>query len=77
MFIEYIIGPICALALGATFSKRLHSSNTVKIEMLEAKVQILKNELDIYNEEVPKKMVALQMPIAKALQEINTQIGLQ
>lgn len=77
MFIEYIIGPICAFALGATFTKRLHSNSTVRIEQLEANVQLLKNELDIYNEEVPKKILALQLPVAKALKEINTQIGIQ
>jgi len=77
MFFEYIIGPVCAFALGATFTKRLHDSSTVKIEMLSAQVQLLKNELEIYNEEVPKKIIALQTPVVRALKEINTQIGLQ
>lgn len=77
MFFEYIIGPVCAFALSAVFTKKLHSQNTVRVEQLEAKVQLLQNELDIYNEEVPKKILALQLPVAKALKEINTQIGLQ
>lgn len=77
MFIEYILGPLCALLLGAGYTKTLERKNQVQIEVLAARVKILENEVELYQQEMPKKILALQLPLAKALKEINQQIGLQ
>lgn len=77
MFIEYILGPLCALLLGAGYTKTLEKKSQVQIEVLAARVKILENEVELYQQEMPKKILALQLPLAKALKEINQQIGLQ
>ena len=45
------------------------SSNTKLVKETEAKVELLESEL-------PKKIVSTMMPVAKAVNKINGQLGL-
>ena len=66
---EYVIGPILALLISMKFTDWRASSNTKLVKETEAKIELLENEL-------PKKMVATMMPVAKAVNKINGQLGL-
>lgn len=66
---EYVIGPILALLISMKFTDWRASSNTKLVKETEAKIELLESEL-------PKKMVATMMPVAKAVNKINGQLGL-
>ena len=67
--LEYVIGPVVALLLGMKFTDFKDKNKDVQIKALEAKVELLENE-------VPKKMMATLVPVAKAVQKLNQQVGL-
>jgi len=69
MYLEYVIGPVLALLMGMKFSDYKIKEQQKAITQLEEKVVVLEAEL-------PKKVMATMLPVAKAVQKLNQQIGL-
>jgi len=69
MALEYIIGPVLALLLGMKFTDYRSKVKDTKISELENKIELLETE-------TPKKMMATLVPVAKAVQKLNQQVGL-
>jgi len=69
MALEYIIGPVLALVLGMKFTDYKTKNKDAKIAELESKVALIETE-------TPKKLMATLMPVAKAVQKLNQEVGL-
>jgi len=69
MALEYIIGPVLALLLGMKFTD-------LKCKQKDAKITELEEKLSLVETETPKKLMATLMPVAKAVQKLNQQVGL-
>jgi len=69
MALEYIVGPVLALLLGMKFTDFKSKEKDAKIVELENKIQLIETE-------TPKKMMATLVPVAKAVQKLNQEIGL-
>ncbi len=69
MALEYIVGPVLALLLGAKFTD-------IKSKEKDAKIKELENKITLIETETPKKLMATLMPVAKAVQKLNQQVGL-
>ena len=67
--LEYVVGPVLALLLGMKFTDLKSKDKDTQIQELQAKVELLEGEL-------PKKMMATLIPVAKAVNKINQQLGL-
>ena len=72
MYLEYIVGPVVALLLGMKFSDYKIKETEKAQEMIERRLEVLEKT----SEEAPKKMLAMQVPVAQAVQKINAQLGL-
>ena len=77
MYLEYIVGPVLGLLLGMKYTKMNVQAQEAAIKSLESKVELLQTAVKESENELPKKMLALQVPVAKAIKAINEQIGLQ
>ena len=69
MALEYIVGPVLALLLGMKFTDMKSKEKDGKITELEEKITLLETE-------TPKKLMATLMPVAKAVQKLNQEVGL-
>jgi len=69
MALEYIVGPVLALLLGMKFTD-------LKCKQKDAKITELEEKLSLVETETPKKLMATLMPVAKAVQKLNQQVGL-
>jgi len=69
MALEYIVGPVLALLLGMKFTDLKAKEKDAKISALESKIELIETE-------TPKKMMATLVPVAKAVQKLNQQVGL-
>jgi len=69
MALEYIIGPVLALLLGMKFTDLKSKEKNAKIVELETKIALIETE-------TPKKMMATLIPVAKAVQKLNQEVGL-
>ena len=69
MALEIIVGPVLALLLGMKFTDMKSKEKDAKITELESKIALMETE-------TPKKLMATLMPVAKAVQKLNQEVGL-
>jgi len=70
---EYVVGPVLALMLGMKFTDIRIKKQGEAIAELEERMELVQNA----EEEMPKKVMATVMPIAKAVQKLNQEVGIQ
>ena len=76
MVVEYIVGPVLALLLGMKFSDYKQKQCSKTITELKEKVELLEKRSTEVENEMPKRLMATVMPIAKAVNKLNQQVGL-
>lgn len=70
--LEVIVGPVLAVLVSLKLTDLNLKKQEERIAALETKVE----ELQIAEKEVPKKMMATLVPVAKAVNKINQQLGI-
>lgn len=70
--LEVIVGPVLAVLVSLKLTDLNLKKQAERIAVLETKVE----ELQIAEKEVPKKMMATLVPVAKAVNKINQQLGI-
>ena len=73
---EYVLGPVLAVLVTLKFADINIKKQTKVINSLEEKVLVLQENAKLAEAEVPKKMMATLLPVAKAVNKINQQLGL-
>ena len=76
MALEYVVGPILALLVGMKFSVYKNKEAEKTIAELKEKVVLLEKSASTLEDELPKKVMATMLPVAKAVQKLNQQVGL-
>ena len=69
MYLEFVVGPVLSLLIALKFGDMKDKERQKEIADLQAKVELLEGEL-------PKKVMATMLPVAKAVQKLNAQVGL-
>ena len=72
IMLEVIVGPVLAVLV----TLKLTDLNLEKQEKVIVDLQAKVEKLEISDKEIPKKMMATLMPVAKAVSKINQQLGL-
>ena len=69
---EYAVGPVLALLLGMKFTDWKVKKQLERVSALEERVeQVQKSE-----QELPKRVMQTVLPLAKAVNKLNQEIGL-
>ena len=76
MALEYVVGPVLALLVGMKFSVYKSKETEKTIAELKEKVVLLEKSTTSLEAELPKKVMATMLPVAKAVQKLNQQVGL-
>ena len=76
MALEYVVGPVLALLVGMKFSVYKTKEANKEIAELKEKVGLLEKSTSTLENELPKKVMATMLPVAKAVQKLNQQVGL-
>jgi prefoldin subunit 5 len=76
MALEYVVGPVLALLVGMKFSVYKSKETEKTITELKEKVELLEKSTTTLESDLPKKMMATMLPVAKAVQKMNQQVGL-
>ena len=69
MYLEFVVGPVLALLVALKFGD-------IKDKKREAEIVALREKLELVEGELPKKVMATMLPVAKAVQKLNQQVGL-
>lgn len=76
MAVEYVVGPILALLVSMKFTDYKAKKEAEEIKMLRAKIELVEKRNAANENEMPKKVMATVLPLAKAVQKLNQQVGL-
>lgn len=70
---EYVLGPLIALAVGAKLVNMKFEKYDQHISELEGQVERLVEQ----ESELPKKLMATMMPITTAVRRLNQEVGIK
>ena len=73
---EFIIGPVFALLLSLKYAQQNDVKQLKKYEELQAKVELLEKRNEAVDKEMLQKIMTTVMPIAKAVNKLNQEVGL-
>ena len=71
-----VVGPVIALLLSLKFTDGRYKAQQKEYEALVAKVELLENRNDATDKEMLQKIMTTVMPIAKAVNKLNQEVGL-
>lgn len=69
MYLEFVVGPVLSLLIALKFGDMKDKEREKELATLREKVELMEAEL-------PKKVMATMLPVAKAVQKLNQQVGL-
>tara|TARA_E500000305_G_C3839616_1_gene151156 strand:+ start:312 stop:536 length:225 start_codon:yes stop_codon:yes gene_type:complete len=73
---EYIVAPVITLLVALKFTDMKAKVYEKKLNKIEEKVELVRETVSNTEVELPKKVMATMMPVAKAVQKLNQQVGL-
>ena len=72
----YIVGPILALLISLKFTQQQQTKHQKEYKALLAKVELLENRSAETETIILKNVMSTVMPIAKAVNKLNQEVGL-
>ena len=76
MYLELIVGPVLSLLIALKVGDMNDKKRESEINALQEKVVLLEKSSATLESELPKKVMATMLPVAKAVQKLNQQVGL-
>ena len=76
MYLEFVVGPVLSLLIALKFGDMKDKEREQQITVLQEKVELLEKSTSTLESELPKKVMATMLPVAKAVQKLNQQVGL-
>ena len=76
MYLEFVVGPVLSLLIALKFGDMKDRKREEEIISLREKVVLLEKSASTLESELPKKVMATMLPVAKAVQKLNQQVGL-
>ena len=76
MYLEFVVGPVLSLLIALKFGDIKDKKRESEINALQERVELLEKSASTLESELPKKVMATMLPVAKAVQKLNQQVGL-
>lgn len=77
---EYVVGPIIAAVLSIAFTeKRLRmkdNSHAASTEELKNKIEVVAQQCDAYDKELPTQLMRTLLPVAKEVSKLKQTVGI-
>jgi len=74
--IELAVGPVLALLISLKFTQQQNTKHQKEYEALVTKVELLETRNEQVDKEMLQKIMTTVMPIAKAVNKLNQEVGL-
>lgn len=77
---EYVVGPVIAAVLSIAFTeKRLRmkdNSHAASTEELKTKIEVVEQQCDAYDKELPTQLMRTLLPVAKEVSKLKQTVGI-
>ena len=74
---EYIIGPVLTLLIAMKFTDYKQKDVESKLSVIQEKVTLVEKRMYQREAELPKKLVATMVPLAKEVKKLKQEVGIQ
>ena len=75
--IEYLVGPVVAVLISLKYTKYLTDKQSVKCEACCTKIESVEKVLETQEVEILKKVMTTVLPVAKAVNKLNQEVGIK
>ena len=72
----YAVGPILALLISLKYTQQQQTKQQKEYETLVARIELIENRNEALDKEMLQKIMTTVMPIAKAVNKLNQEVGL-
>jgi len=72
----YVLGPVLALLISLKYTQQQNTKHQKEYEALVSKVELLEDRNKEVDKEMLQKIMTTVMPIAKAVNKLNQEVGL-
>ena len=72
----FVLGPVLALLISLKYTQQQNTKHQKEYEALVAKVELLEDRNQEVDKEMLQKIMTTVMPIAKAVNKLNQEVGL-
>ena len=73
---EYLLGPVITLLLAMKFTDWKSRQLDERVTNTQQQVELVRKDIEVRDAELPKKVMATVVPLAKAVKNLNQQVGL-
>ena len=77
MMIEYLVGPILAVVVSLKYTKYMTEKQSVKCNECCAKIELVEQKLEVHDKEILQKVMTTVLPVAKAVNRLNNEVGIR
>ena len=74
---EYIIGPVITLLVSLKFTDLKQKEIQSKLSVTQEKIEFIEKLLEQRETELPRKLVATMVPLAKEVKKLKQEVGIQ
>ena len=73
----YVVGPVLALLISLKYTQQQSVKRDERFKAIEAQVESLVARNEEVDKEMLRKIMTTVMPIAKAVNKLNTEVGIR
>ena len=75
--IEYLVGPVVAVVISLKYTKHMTDKQSAKCETCCAQIESVERRLETHDTEILKKVMTTVLPVAKAVNRLNNEVGIR
>ena len=75
--IEYLVGPVLAVLISLKYTKHMSDKQSVKCEECCLRIERVEKKLEVHDVEILKKVMTTVLPVAKAVNRLNNEVGIR
>ena len=75
--IEYLVGPVVAVLVSLKYTKHMVDKQSAKCSTCCAQIESVEKKLETQETEILKKVMTTVLPVAKAVNRLNNEVGIR
>ena len=75
--IEYLVGPVLAVLISLKYTKHMSDKQAVRCEECCLKIERVEKQIEGHDKEILQKVMTTVLPVAKAVNRLNNEIGIR
>ena len=75
--IEYLVGPVVAVLVSLKYTKHMVDKQSAKCDTCCTQIESVEKKLETHETEILKKVMTTVLPVAKAVNRLNNEVGIR